>query len=122
MYACTLLLSLTAAVCSCAFSSLGVATLTHLLCPPHQHDPSENYPVNSKSSEYKAAMATISAAKSAHEKTLKYVTNQMALGTNKDYGLCGAPHSQKQYPQYPNCTMDPGNWHPFGQGVSRYSE
>jgi arylsulfatase A-like enzyme len=50
-----------------------------------EYDPSEKYPVDSKSPEYKGAMETIQAAKAIHEATLKSVPNQMAMGGNDEY-------------------------------------
>ena len=70
-------------------------TNTHLKTTPIVHDPpllyqleydpSENYPIDSKSPEYEDAMETIRAAMKEHETTLKPVPNQMAMGGNDEY-------------------------------------
>ena len=75
-------------------------------------DPGENAPLASSSDEYKAALATIAAAKAAHVATVTPVPDQNGRGSNFSYALCSAPDSQKVYPKYPRCTLNPGNWLP----------
>eukprot|EP00041_Stephanoeca_diplocostata_P002266 m.25001 g.25001 ORF g.25001 m.25001 type:complete len:554 (-) comp13130_c0_seq2:1676-3337(-) len=76
-------------------------------------DPGESFPIASNSAEYTTWRATIEAARDAHEKTLKTVPNQMAMGTNADYGVCGCPQSQQKNPKFPNCTCNPENFQNF---------
>ncbi|XP_062502846.1 steryl-sulfatase-like isoform X2 [Corticium candelabrum] len=87
------------------------ALLYHL-----EYDPGENFPIDSKSSEYEEAMLVIEAAKKEHEATLKPVPNQMAMGGNDEYKLCCDKDSQKKYSQYPPCTCNPENFHAWKCG------
>jgi arylsulfatase A len=101
-------------------------TNTHLKTTPIVHDPpllyqleydpSEDYPIDSKSSEYQDAMEIIQAAKAKHEATLTPVPNQMAMGGNDEYKLCCDPNSQAKYPEYPPCTCNPENFHAWKCG------
>merc|ERR1712048_730308 len=75
-----------------------------------EHDLSEMYPIDSSSDEYAAAMATINEAKTAHEKTLTPVPNQMAMGKNPDLAVCCDPASEEKHPGYMNCTCNPENF------------
>ncbi|EGD74433.1 hypothetical protein PTSG_05798 [Salpingoeca rosetta] len=75
-----------------------------------ENDPSENWPLDPASEEYKQQHKIITAAVDEHLRNLKPVPNQMAKGLNKDLIICGCPNSQKQYPQYPNCTCNPENF------------
>jgi hypothetical protein len=43
--------------------------------------------------------------------TITPAPNQMTLGNDIKYAICADPHSQAKYPQYPNCTSSPENWH-----------
>eukprot|EP00118_Oscarella_pearsei_P024950 m.307191 g.307191 ORF g.307191 m.307191 type:complete len:499 (+) comp41999_c0_seq1:36-1532(+) len=76
-----------------------------------ERDPSEQFTLSSSSDEYKEAMAKITAAKTEHEKTLTPVPNQMAMGSKDEYKLCCDPDSKKKYPNDPQCTCNPDNWH-----------
>ena len=78
-----------------------------------ENDPSERYPVDPLSGVYQAQRAIIEAAKSAHEKTVEDVPNQMALGSDPTYALCCDPNSSKKHPQFMNCTCNPHNWNAF---------
>ena len=88
-------------------------------------DPSEQYPLDSKTAEYQHANATIHAAILAHVKGLEPVENQIALGNNNDYAVCGCPTkagfvesteslgASLALGSLPNCTCDPNNYHLF---------
>ncbi|KAJ8603804.1 hypothetical protein CTAYLR_000219 [Chrysophaeum taylorii] len=74
-------------------------------------DPSEKWPIDATSDEYQTALATILAAKTAHETELgEPPRDQILLGSNIDYAVCGCPESQASLPQWPNCTCNPENW------------
>ena len=73
-------------------------------------DPSESYPIASNTSEYAQALATTTAARNAHLKTLRVVPDQNARGNDNRLAICGAPDSQKAYPQWPNCSLTPQYW------------
>ncbi len=74
----------------------------------------------------------IQAAVDAHQATLEPVTNQIGLGGDSSYAVCGCPNSTKPYPKLPACTCNPENFavwtctsrdgrlhlnHPFADGV-----
>eukprot|EP00041_Stephanoeca_diplocostata_P031706 m.993232 g.993232 ORF g.993232 m.993232 type:complete len:693 (+) comp24011_c0_seq3:213-2291(+) len=75
-------------------------------------DPGENFPVPANSSEYTAAMAILSKARTSHLMTIQPVPNQNGRGTDPAYAMCGAPDSTARFPHLPNCTMNPENWAP----------
>jgi len=75
-----------------------------------EHDFAELYPLDSKSDEYKAAMAIITKAKQEHETTLTPVPNQIAKGSNVALANCCNPKSEETLPNYPNCTCNPENF------------
>jgi len=77
-----------------------------------EEDPSERYPLDSRTTEWKNANATFTKAKRDHEATVTPVPNQIAKGKSHDVGICCDPESQKKYPQYPNCTCNPENMPP----------
>lgn len=71
-----------------------------------EHDPSELYQISPKSSEYQAAMETITQAKKEHEATLTPVPNQIGMGMDNSRRVC-CDHNTK-----PACTCNPENYHP----------
>jgi len=78
-----------------------------------EHDPGENYPLDSNSDEYKEAFVKIDEAAKKHRKSVKDVPNQMALGLDPKKKVCCDWDSKKKYPQYPVCTCNPDNFHVF---------
>ncbi|XP_065832567.1 arylsulfatase A-like isoform X1 [Oscarella lobularis] len=76
-----------------------------------ERDASEQYSIAPNSDEYKEAMTQITSAKEDHENSLKPVPNQMAMGTKEEYKLCCDLNSKKKYPDFPECTCNPDNWH-----------
>ena len=78
-----------------------------------EHDPGENYPLNPDSAEYGQAFQTIDEKRKEHQKSVKEVPNQMALGLNPKLKVCCDWDSQKKYPDYPVCTCNPENYHVF---------
>ncbi len=70
-----------------------------------EQDPGESYPLDPASAEYKAQRASIEAAMSAHEATLRPVPNQMASGLNPDLRVC-CDRSK-------NCICNPENFEVF---------
>eukprot|EP00656_Telonema_subtile_P027035 TRINITY_DN29026_c0_g1_i1.p1 TRINITY_DN29026_c0_g1~~TRINITY_DN29026_c0_g1_i1.p1 ORF type:complete len:267 (+),score=47.30 TRINITY_DN29026_c0_g1_i1:216-1016(+) len=75
-------------------------------------DPAESSPVDNNGSEYHTVMQTIEAAKKAHLATITPVPNQNARGSLPVYAICGVVDSQKEHPEWPNCTLSPANWEP----------
>lgn len=73
-------------------------------------DKGETQAIAATSAEYKAAMATITAAKAEHLAGLVRGQDQMARGSRYAYALCSDPNSRAKYPQYPNCTITPAGW------------
>ena len=61
---------------------------------------------------YAAAMKTITAARTAHLASLRYVPSQNERGSDNALRFCGDPDSKAKYPGHPNCTMNPKNWKP----------
>ena len=68
-------------------------------------DPSEKSPLKKGSSQWVRAKKATLAARAAHIKTLGWAPNQIGLGRNSDYAICADPHSQKKYPNSPNCSL-----------------
>ena len=64
-------------------------------------DPSELHPVSTKNENYAPIMAYLTQKRTEALANMKNVTNQMLLGGNSDYEICGDPDSQSKYPQYP---------------------
>jgi len=105
----------TATLDECAIS-LGSSPIVHASPVVYNvdHDPSEMYPLDSSSSEYKAAMSEILAAKIVHEATLTPVPNQIGMGMNPRYSVCC---KKDQFdPLKMSCNCNPENWHP-SEGV-----
>ena len=75
-------------------------------------DPGENHPLDSSGAEYKAALATIDAAKARHLATITPVPDQNGRGSSSAFALCENPESARVYPHLPNCTSNPENWRP----------
>ena len=73
-------------------------------------DIGEQHPLPNTTAMWQSVVLNITAARDAHLKTVVKVQDQLALGSNNKYALCGAPDSKTRYPQYPNCTMNPENW------------
>eukprot|EP01084_Bolivina_argentea_P256393 431657_1 len=67
-------------------------------------DPSEMHPIRPSNGNYKTIVDYLTKKRQDALGTVNKVPNQMLKGQNKAYEICGAPNSQKQYPQYPNCT------------------
>lgn len=103
--------SYSGATCSGAHS-LPNCTGVQLYDPPLlfdvEFDPSEKWPLNI--SNYKTEFDTISAAKKAHEEALDMPEDQILLGSNDAFAVCGCPNSTLLYPEYPNCTCQVENW------------
>eukprot|EP00055_Hartaetosiga_balthica_P017787 m.123163 g.123163 ORF g.123163 m.123163 type:complete len:559 (-) comp9402_c0_seq1:2745-4421(-) len=72
-----------------------------------ENDPSEAYPLPSNSSEYQTQHEIIHLAVEEHKSTLTPVPNQIAMGGNIDFAVCGCPNSKILFPNYPNCTCSP---------------
>ncbi len=75
-------------------------------------DPAEEHPISPHSDAYKAALPSINDARAAHLATITPVPDQMGLGSNPAYAICGAPHSSETLPELPACTLTPDNWRP----------
>lgn len=73
-------------------------------------DIGEQHPLPNTTAAWRTVVANITAARDAHLKSVVKVQDQLALGSDSKYALCGAPDSKTKYPQYPNCTMNPENW------------
>ena len=97
-------------------------------------DMHEDQPLDYKSdASLQAVFDKITAARTAHLATVVPVVDQILLGYDDDYALCGAPDSQvraaasacscwvsqlmgvrtavqERYPNLPNCTLSPQNW------------
>jgi hypothetical protein len=74
-------------------------------------DPAEAHPLPYASNATLQAIADrISRARAAHLTTVVKVVDQIQLGFDTDLMLCGDPHSQQHFPQFPNCTSSPQNW------------
>jgi len=80
-----------------------------------EHDPSEMYPLDSSSSDYKAAMAEILEAKRVHEATLTPVPNQIGMGMDLKLAVCCKKHHDPIRLSW-DCTCNPENYHP-AEGV-----
>lgn len=85
----------------------------HLHNPPMlfdlEADPSEKWPLDPVS--YADKLNAIAAAKQAHEEELGTPPpDQIMLGSDAKYAVCGCPNSTLAYPAYPNCTCSPANW------------
>eukprot|EP00943_MAST-04B_sp_MAST-4B-sp1_P004964 g4964.t1 len=78
-----------------------------------EHDPGENFPLDSNSDEYKEAFKKIDEAAEAHRRSVKPVPNQMALGLDPKKKVCCDWNSKNKYPDYPVCTCNPDNFHVF---------
>jgi hypothetical protein len=63
---------------------------------------------------YAAIVANITATRAAHMATVVKVIDQIALGTSKEFTICGDPNSLKYHPSVPNCTLNNSvaNWNP----------
>ena len=73
-------------------------------------DVSESKPLTPSSPEYVTAVKTAEQARVAHLATIEIVPDQNARGNDPQYAICGAPHSQRDYPQWPNCSLTPQFW------------
>jgi arylsulfatase A len=69
--------------------------------------------LNPESVEYEQAFKAIDEKRKEHQKSVKQVPNQMALGLNPKLKVCCDWDSQKKYPDYPVCTCNPENYHVF---------
>lgn len=78
-----------------------------------ENDPSEAYPLDAQSGEYRVARATIEAAASAHKASIEHVPNQMSLGLNTSLRVCCDANSKQKYPTLPQCTCNPDNFKAF---------
>ena len=78
-------------------------------------DPSERFPIDTNTDEYKQVMQYMNSKRDEMENTVDYdnIVNQVQLGTNDQYILCCDPFSETKYPQYPACTCNPHNWQQF---------
>eukprot|EP00040_Diaphanoeca_grandis_P011335 m.58000 g.58000 ORF g.58000 m.58000 type:complete len:678 (-) comp22484_c0_seq1:71-2104(-) len=74
-------------------------------------DPGENSPLSNTDPAYATALQATTLARNAHIATMEVVPDQNARGNNPAFAICGAPNSTIEYPQYPNCTLTPENWH-----------
>ena len=108
-----------------------------------EHDPGEAYPLDNSTTEYSQILTTISAATVEHQTTLSSVPNQVGesasptttlhessfspfpnpdlqyvLGDDTALCPCADPESRKKYPEYPNCTLTPETWTPFGASLA----
>jgi len=77
-----------------------------------EEDPSEQYPLDNTTKEWKDAETMFENARTKHLATLTPVPNQIAKGQNTDRAVCCDAHSKKTYPNYPNCTCNPENFPP----------
>ena len=73
-------------------------------------DPSESTPLSTTDPAYAPAVLAATAARESHLATVEIVPDQNARGNNPDLAICGAPDSQKQFPQWPNCSLTPQFW------------
>lgn len=77
-----------------------------------QADIGERHPLPNTTVQWRAVVARISAARASHLNTVLPVQDQLALGSDNRYALCGARNSTATHPHLPNCTLSPGNWVP----------
>lgn len=88
----------------------GVQTLQTPVIFDLSTDWSESRPLHPSDPTWAAAKRAALNARLTHLQSLGWAPNQMALGSNIEYAICGDPHSQQKYPQFPNCTLSPQFW------------
>ena len=77
-------------------------------------DVSESHALAPTSATYRTQAPVITAARAAQIASVEPVVDQVNLGWDAKYGLCGFPQSKTAFPDSPNCTSDPSLWFPFG--------
>lgn len=70
----------------------------------------ENRPLAHNDPDYASAVGAAEKARAAHLATIEIVPDQNARGNDPTLAICGAPDSQKEYPQWPNCSLTPQYW------------